>query len=77
MKKISFTDVVLGEDAAVEISAMQAQIAMLQTRKARADKVIDDQLRRLQQNLAIKMKQNSIAQASAQNTQPGVTPPAV
>lgn len=71
--KQSFTNYILGEDANADIANLQAQIAQLQTRRAKQDKVLDDQIRRLQQNLAIRMKQNAATAAATPAAAPAPT----
>jgi hypothetical protein len=55
--KLTLSTFLLNEDLSTEIAMLQSQITQLNNRKAKQDKLIDDQVRRLQQNLFLKQKQ--------------------
>jgi gas vesicle protein len=57
------------EDTTTDINNINTQIADLNVRKSRATKVFDDQIKRLQQQLANKTKEAQRTAPQLQNTQ--------
>jgi hypothetical protein len=72
---MDFNDV-MNEDITANVNAIQTKIAAISVQKARASKLYDDQIRRLQQQLAMINKQATARGAAqpAQQTQPEQQP---
>jgi hypothetical protein len=72
---MNFNDI-MNEDITANVNAIQTKIAAISVQKARASKLYDDQIRRLQQQLAMINKQATARGAAqpAQQTQPEQQP---
>jgi hypothetical protein len=71
--KVFFSQFLISEDVATEVINLQSQIASLQSRKAKSDKPLDDQIARLNKMLLLKQQQLS-SEKQKESKQPGQAP---